>query len=152
MATRKPHAPEPLQVPVAHPNATVPCWSGHSPAGSPERILEHVPTVPVRLHALHVPEHEILQHTPSTQFSCRHCVPTVQLSPSAFSDAVQSVSGGFVHPVGQQLFPLEQLQSGSCVPEQPVGHVPLHPSGTQTGGVPLQPVHFPLPRIVAVFV
>jgi hypothetical protein len=41
---------------------------GHSAAGSwPEPMLEHVPTRPARLHALHVPPHAASQHTPSAQ-------------------------------------------------------------------------------------
>ena len=60
------HAPPPLQVP---PHAPVPV---HSASGSvPARMGVHVPAAPAVAQDWHMPEHAVLQHTPSTQLPLR---------------------------------------------------------------------------------
>jgi hypothetical protein len=41
----------------------------------PDARLVHVPRLPARLHAWHVPAHVVEQHTPSMQLPDAHCVP-----------------------------------------------------------------------------
>jgi hypothetical protein len=51
------------QTPTPHAWSALFCPSG---------TVEHVPTIPARLQALHVPAHEVLQHTPSAQTPLVH--------------------------------------------------------------------------------
>jgi hypothetical protein len=50
--------------------------------------LPHVPLAPLPFfaveHALHAPVHELLQHTPSTQYPLWHWLALVQALPFAF--------------------------------------------------------------------
>ena len=67
------HAPAPLHVPsLPQVDAAA---AGHWPAttgGSPAETGEHVPL----LHAMHVPVHAVLQHTPCTQKPDAQSAPT----------------------------------------------------------------------------
>jgi len=48
-------------------------------------MFVHVPTEPARLHAVHVPPHAVLQHTPSTQLPLEHSPAIEQAVPFANS-------------------------------------------------------------------
>jgi len=50
---------------------------------TPEAMLEHMPRLPARLHALHVPQLAALQQTPSTQLPLVHWPPPLHVSPSS---------------------------------------------------------------------
>ncbi len=49
----------------------------------PAGIREQVPTLPVRLQALHEPLHVLLQHTPSTQLVLAHWADAEHAAPLA---------------------------------------------------------------------
>jgi hypothetical protein len=77
------HDLDPLHTPLRSHEAAP--SSGHSRSGSaPSGIAEQVPTLPVRLHFSHVPEHRVLQHTPSAQKPVAHSEPREQVCPSDF--------------------------------------------------------------------
>jgi hypothetical protein len=74
-------------------------------------MLAHIPGVPARLHALHVPQLPTLQQTPSTQKPLPHWPPSLQVAPSAF--------------LATQLLPLQKLPlAQSALPLQLVRHAP----------------------------
>ena len=76
------HAPAPLHAPVLpHGGAAAHCPAG---AATPAAMFVHVPTLPVRLHALHIPHDAALQQTPSAQNSLLHSRAAPQVAPSAF--------------------------------------------------------------------
>jgi hypothetical protein len=74
-------APLPLQAPVSPHGGS----AAHCPGGAlaPAGMLAHIPRLPARLHALHVPQLPALQQTPSTQAPLVHSRPAAQASPSA---------------------------------------------------------------------
>ncbi len=72
--------PFPLHAPV-FPHGGL---AAHCPVGAlaPDGMLAHVPRLPARLHALHVPQLPELQQTPSTHAPLVHSRPAAQASPS----------------------------------------------------------------------
>jgi hypothetical protein len=64
LLSRQVPAPSQALPPVQALAGKLSCW----PAGT----LTQVPTLPMTLHARHVPVHALLQHTPSTQLPLRH--------------------------------------------------------------------------------
>jgi hypothetical protein len=61
----------------------LPVWqlaARHAESDADEGLLLHVPGVP-RLHALHVGQLAVPQHTPSTQLPVVHSVPLLQTRP-----------------------------------------------------------------------
>ncbi len=113
------HAPAPLQLVVPT----------HSFAGScPFATLVHVPTVPARLHAAHVPAHAVLQHTPSTQLPLTHSAPIEQAAPLAKNPHA---------PAPLQLTAPAHSFAGSC-PFAMLEHVPMFPATLHAWHVPEQ--------------
>jgi hypothetical protein len=74
--------PAPLQAPVLpHGGAAAHCPDG---AGLPAAMSVHLPALPARLQALHVPHDAALQQTPSVQKSLLHSWAAPQVAPGAF--------------------------------------------------------------------
>jgi len=97
----RPHAPDPLQVPVNPQLAGVSCW--HSLSGSVpiETALQRPLVSPVfeLLHARHEPVQSDSQQTPSTQKPLAHSPAPPQLAPNPCAPA---------HDVPEQKLPDEQ--------------------------------------------
>jgi hypothetical protein len=95
----------------------------------PAGTLVQVPSVPLRLHALHAPAQAPLQQVPSTQFPLVHSPPLVHVTPFACF-IVQAV-------------PLQKYPATHCPSSvQLVGHAaatPLHRYGAH-GGLPAPPM------------
>ena len=74
--------PAPSQAPVLpHGGAAAHCPDGAAP---PAGTAVHVPALPVRLQAAHIPHDAALQQTPSAQNSLLHSRAAPQVEPSAF--------------------------------------------------------------------
>jgi hypothetical protein len=97
-------------------------------------MLAHVPRLPARLHASHVPQAALPQHTPLTQLPLMHWLPAVHAMPFGFS--VQLRFGAVPWHVngGTQLLSAVQL-----VPHT----APLHMYGEQLDVVAA--AHAPVP-------
>ena len=75
--------PAPLHAPVLpHGGAAAHCPAGAAVAAG---MSAHIPTLPVRLHARHVPQLGLPQQTPSTQLPLMHWLATVHCTPFGFS-------------------------------------------------------------------
>jgi hypothetical protein len=72
--------PPPLQAPVLPHGGLAAHWPGG--AVTPAPMLAHIPGLPARLHARHVPQLAALQQTPSTQLALVHSRPPPHASPS----------------------------------------------------------------------
>ncbi len=129
-----PHPPLPLQL-IA---------PAHSFAGSvPFGMFVHVPSEPGTLHAMHVPEHALLQQNPSTQSPSAHSFAAAQACPFDFLHA----------PVPSQTWATPAHSSiGSCpaaigehVPTSPgrlhAWHVPAHALLQHTPSTQFPPAH-----------
>ena len=75
-------APAPLQAAVAPHGGAATHWPDG--AGVPAGMSAHVPTLPARLQAPHVPQDAALQQTPSVQKALLHSRPAPQAAPDAF--------------------------------------------------------------------
>jgi hypothetical protein len=127
------HPPVPSQLP-SRPQV-VAAVAAHCPVGAavPAGIGVHVPVVPVRLHAMHVPVHPLLQHTPWAQLPELHSGPMAQVAPMGLSPQLL-----FRHCAGE---------TQSVLVEQVVLHaVALQVKGTQLALVTVR--HAPAPSHV----
>jgi len=98
--------------------------AAHWPAGAavPAAMLAHVPTLPARLHAWHVPQLGLPQQTPLTQLPLMHWLTAVHCTPFGFS--VQLRLGA----VPWQVYGATQSVSAVQVVRQAA---PLHAYGEQ---------------------
>lgn len=104
------HTPEHvvLQAPVELQTYCPHAFSTSVPAAR----LVHVPTEPARLQAWQPLVHDVLQHTPSTQFPDAHSQVLVQVLPSAFVATHAPV-------VVQKLPLLQKLLQKGCAEQLP---------------------------------
>ena len=99
--------PLPLQAPVLPHGGAAAHWPDG--AVTPAPMLAHVPRLPARLHARHVPQLAALQHTPSTQLPPAQSPPSLHVAPSPC--------------LATQLLPLQKLPlAQSSSPLQLVRH------------------------------
>lgn len=104
------HTPEHVVLQAPVPLQTY--WPHAFSTSVPDARFVHVPTVPARLQAWQPLVHDVLQHTPSTQFPDAHSQVLVQVLPSALVATHAPV-------VVQKLPLLQKLLQKGCAEQFP---------------------------------